>query len=89
MIPPNINKENVLAAIKRIDSEGIHADRHLTVYVSSNDRALLMSRVFNRADDWERALWIREIRTSLKKPLESLIWLNRMMACFSGRCYTS
>jgi hypothetical protein len=37
MIPPNINKENVLAAIKRIDSEGIHADRHLTVYVSSND----------------------------------------------------
>ena len=48
MIPPNINKEDVLAAIKRIDSEGIHADRHLIVYVSSNDRALLMSRVVNR-----------------------------------------
>jgi len=46
MIPPNINKENVLAAIKRIDSEGIHADRHLTVYVSSNDCAFLMNCIY-------------------------------------------
>ena len=28
MIPPNINKEDVLVAIKRIDSEGIPTDRH-------------------------------------------------------------
>ena len=28
MIPPNINRSDILAAIKRIDSEGIPADRH-------------------------------------------------------------
>jgi len=58
MISPNINKENVLAATKRIDSEGIHADRHLIVYVSSNDE-ILYSRPKDRIETPSgRAYWV-------------------------------